>query len=315
MPGEPSGVWERVVARLAPDGRLLHSWDLAGGLSSEMTVLDVGRADESTERVVVRRARRTGAWSLPIADEYRLLVELHGAGLPVPKPRLLDDSGTILPVTYSVLGFVEGTTRFTTDDLGRTGRTYAVQLAAIHAIDPAVTTGLDLPKQSDAIDRLLAAPPPVLDHGLREGLIRDVLHAHRSRLRHGPVQLLHGDFWPGNVLWAGDDIAAVIDWQTSKLGEPLADVAVSRLDLLWAFGPVTMSAFTAEYVARSQADTTDLPVWDLLAALRPAGRLSDWATSWAAFDRPDVTVATMTAAHHWFVDQALAELGVKSKEA
>jgi hypothetical protein len=75
-----------------------------------------------------------------------------------------------------------------------------------------------------------------------------------------------------------------------------------------------MSAFTAEYGTSTHADLTDLPVWDLVAALRPAGRLSAWATSWAAFGRPDVTVSTMTAAHHWFVDRALVELGASTEE-
>jgi aminoglycoside phosphotransferase (APT) family kinase protein len=308
MSDRPNGVWEHVVAKVAPGGVLLRSGDLAGGLASDMTVLDIGHDDGSAERVIVRRARRQGDWSLSISDEYRLLVALHVSGLPVPMPRLLDDSGTILPVTYSVLGFVDGTTRFTTDDAERTGRTYATQLAAIHDIDPAVMNGLDLPKRAEGTDRLLAAPPAALDDRLREGLIREVLRAGRNRLRAAPLRLLHGDFWPGNVLWEGDEIVAVIDWQSASLGDPLADVAVSRLDLLWAFGPEAMSAFTAEYLARSHTDPTNLPIWDLVAALRPAGLLSSWASAWADFGRSDVTTSTMRAAHHWFVDRALLQL-------
>jgi aminoglycoside phosphotransferase (APT) family kinase protein len=105
-----------------------------------------------------------------------------------------------------------------------------------------------------------------------------------------------------------DDIVAVIDWQSAALGDPLADLAVTRLDLLWAFGPDAMAALTAGYAAHRPVDLADVAIWDLVAALRPAGSLSAWAADWAAFGRPDVTTATMRSAHHWFVDHALARL-------
>ena len=301
-------VWGRIAARLAPGASVLRSWDLAGGLSSAMTVLDVRIGDGSVQRVVVRRARRPGGSALAVPDEYRLLTRLHAAGLAVPRPRLLDDSGTILPLPYAVLDFVEGAPRFTTDAPERTGRAFAARLAAIHDVDPSVADGAGLRLRAAATDRLLAEPLAVLDDGLQEGSIREALRAHRARLHSGPVRLLHGDLWPGNVLWAGDDIVAVIDWQSATLGDPLADLAVSRLDLLWAFGPDALTAFTAGYAAHRPVDRTALPVWDLVAALRPAGSLSAWAADWADFGRPDVTSATMRAAHRWFVDRALAEL-------
>jgi hypothetical protein len=51
-----------------------------------------------------------------------------------------------------------------------------------------------------------------------------------------------------------------------------------------------------------------LPYWDLLATLRPAHYISHWATTWPGFGRPDVTAATMRAAHRAFVEQAFAAL-------
>ena len=59
--------------------------------------------------------------------------------------------------------------------------------------------------------------------------------------------LLHGDFWPGNILWRYGQLVAVIDWEDAALGDPLADVANSRLEILWAFGIDAMQSFTHYY--------------------------------------------------------------------
>ena len=120
---------------------------------------------------------------------------------------------------------------------------------------------------------------------------------------------MHGDFWPGNVLWNGTEIAAAIDWENAAVGDPLADVATTRLDLLWAFGPRAMTTFTTHYAALSAVDLSNLPQWDLAATLRPAGAISIWAADWHAYGRPDLTATRMRAIHQQFLDDALARLG------
>ena len=49
--------------------------------------------------------------------------------------------------------------------------------------------------------------------------------------------LLHGDYWPGNVLWEDGRLAAIIDWEDASVGDPLVDVSNARLEILWVFGP------------------------------------------------------------------------------
>jgi Ser/Thr protein kinase RdoA (MazF antagonist) len=116
--------------------------------------------------------------------------------------------------------------------------------------------------------------------------------------------LLHGDIWPLNVLWRDGAIAAVVDWEDACVGDPLYDVAVARLDLLWAYGDGAMRAFTTAYARAANADMSDLGAWDLVAALRPAGEVSAWAGPWPEAGRPDITPATMRAAHGRFVASA-----------
>jgi aminoglycoside phosphotransferase (APT) family kinase protein len=84
--------------------------------------------------------------------------------------------------------------------------------------------------------------------------------------------LLHGDFWPGNVLWEDGRLVAVLDWEDAAIGDPLADVANARLELLWAGGAEAKEEFTRRYRSLVPGvDLTDLPHWDRWAGLRLAG--------------------------------------------
>ena len=119
--------------------------------------------------------------------------------------------------------------------------------------------------------------------------------------QHNPDVLLHGDYWPGNTLWRDNQLVAVIDWEDARRGDPLADLASSRLEILWAFGIDAMQDFTRHYQALTTLDTTNLPYWELFAALRPAFKLSDWADDSVAEQR-------MRDRHSIFVAQAIEHI-------
>ncbi|MDQ2997029.1 MAG: phosphotransferase, partial [Chloroflexota bacterium] len=107
-----------------------------------------------------------------------------------------------------------------------------------------------------------------------------------------------------NILWKDGRIVAVIDWEDAALGDPLADVANTRLEILWAFGIDAMQRFTQHYQSITTIDFTSLPVWDLFAALRPASKLSEWAADEIAEQR-------MRAGHTLFVTHAFEKLAVQ----
>jgi aminoglycoside phosphotransferase (APT) family kinase protein len=246
----PGGKFATILARVEPGGRLHRVWTLGGGLSAQMVALEAECADGALRRLIVRRAigaaeQRT---SLSIEDEYRLLAELQEVGLPAPNPRLFDGSRSILDQPYSVLDFIDGSRRFSTGDPVSTGRAFASQLAAIHAVDRSRRIFAHLSRRSAEIERRLATRPDVVDEALCEGLIREVLRANWPPAEPDQVCLLHGDFWPGNVLWQDGEIVGVIDWEDASLGDPLADVGITRLELLWAFGRQAMTSFTEHHL-------------------------------------------------------------------
>lgn len=307
-----------IVATVEPASTVVATSALAGGLSSWMTEIEIERPDASRHRLVVRRGRRPDAQrhTLPFSAEFELLGYLGACGLPVARPRAFDDSAHILPQAYMVLDFVEGSTRFTTDDPAGMAIRLADVLAAIHGVD---TTSAALPALPLQVDRMqdwvitdLDRRPP--DHSLREAMVRRNLDAHWPPSATEPC-LLHGDYFPGNIVWDGDAVAAVIDWEAAAIGDPMADIATTRLDLRWAFGTAMAEAFTDRYLAITGRSTATLPIWELVVSLRPAGALSLWAGDMVEHGRPDITADVMRREQHAYVDSALERLSAASASA
>ncbi len=296
--------FEQVVRRMAPGSRLLRAWRIEGGFSAEVIGLEIERLDSSIEKALLRRHGPIDLAANPdiAADEYRLLEIARAAGLRVPAPLFLDRSTELFPTPYVVVEFIDGETRMEADDPVAFARQLARILAGIHSVDLSDVDLTFLPDQSAAVARRLTDRPAQLDDTLSEGEIRDALERVWPPEEGNEPRLLHGDFWPGNLLWRDGELAAIIDWEDAVYGDPLSDLAVSRLDALWFFGPGAMDAFTAEYQAlMPDLDYSDLPRWDLCAALRHTGKLSGWGLEPEEERR-------MQALHRGFVEQALERL-------
>jgi aminoglycoside phosphotransferase (APT) family kinase protein len=188
----------------------------------------------------------------------------------------------------------------------------AGQLVRIHALDGSGADLSFLPRLGEE-GSAMHQPPTQLDASLQEGRIRDRLQAAWPFSRHNAPALLHGDYWPGNILWQAGRLSAVIDWEDAKVGDPLADLAISRLDLLWIYGREMMDAFTGHYLAGTAIDTRSLPYWDLYAALRlvrlAGADLRGWAAFFHPYGRQDITEQSIRAYYQFFVAQALQKLG------
>jgi aminoglycoside phosphotransferase (APT) family kinase protein len=236
-----------LAQRVEPGSKLRRMWELKGGVSAQVTAFELERADGRVEQLVVRRhgARDLARNPRIAADEFRLLELLRAAGGPAPAPRYLDADGDVFGTPCLVVDYIEGEPA--------TGREpdLVPQLATVLARIHGVGTTADV-----SFLRELALP------GLSE--------------RNAPA-LLHGDFWPGNTLWKHGRLVAVVDWEGAAVGDPLADLANTRLELLWALGTEAMEEFTHEYGSVVPAvDFADLPDWDRWAGLRVEPRIAEW---------------------------------------
>lgn len=288
---------ERAIRAFRPDAGLGRVWPLRGGISATMTAFEsVG--PEGTQTHI---ARYPGSYALQMVPttaerEFEMLRRLRTTPVPVPNPRFLCPKR---PNPFYVVDYIEGAPDLNPPDVDAFLTRFAEGLAAIHRVDhEAIGIGASLPMPSGPRPR-----PAVGNRELREDDVWDALEG-AVPIPNAPV-LRHGDYWPGNVIWREGEIVGVVDWESAAVGEPLRDLAVSRLDVLWILGPDAMAAFTRHYFSLFPLDATSLPFWDLRAALRPMENLPEWAATYPAFGRPDVTTETMRGHLLWFVEEAL----------
>ena len=291
----PDARLERLIRRVAPGSRLRRAWPLQGGVSAQTTALEIERPDGGIETLVVRRHGKGDLARNPnvAADELALLQVLHAAGFAVPRPRHVAPAGEIFSTPCVVLDHVEGRTELAPRDLDAYLARVATWLAELHAF---ATDRVPFLRRTEASAIAREVDPSALPGAAAATLRRMPPPVQVNR----PV-LLHGDFWPGNILWRDGRLVAVIDWEDASIGDPLLDLAVSRLELLWAFGADAMRRFTDLYGGLAAVDLGNLAQWDLYVAAGAAGDLANWGLD-AAVEQ------AMREQLAWFADRACARL-------
>ena len=306
---------ERLAQQIVPDSRLLRVWPLLGGISAQMTAFEIELPGGQARKMVLRRPGGIACQQNPaqvVEQEYRTLEAVQRLGLAAPAPLFFDPGGERSPWPCFVMEWMDGAPQYAPPDRIDFARQAAEHLARIHSADLARLELSFLPQSQPACAEFLGKPPGMLNESLHEGQIREALQAALPLTRCNTSVLLHGDFWPGNLLWQGNRLTAVVDWEDASLGDPLIDLAISRLDMLWIMGDEAMRAFTTHYRFLREVDDTCLPYWDLCAALRlirlAGANLAEWAAFFHPSGRVDITEQTMRAQINWFVRQAFDQL-------
>jgi aminoglycoside phosphotransferase (APT) family kinase protein len=288
-----------VVTRFEPGCRLVRAWRLVGGASAESTALEIEGPDGGRFRRVVRRhGEGDRAVNPDVAqDEFALLQILAAERFPVPAPRGHDASGAILPTPYILTDFVDGTSEVPADGRVAAIDRMAEELTRLHRFGPADPRLAFLLRRDALSRREIAQERAAATDRDWETRVRTALAPHWP-LPQGESVLLHGDFWPGNLLWQGDRLAAVIDWEDACFGDPLVDLGPARLELLWAWGGTAKERFTDRYAALTGRPLDRLPLYDLWTALRALLRLPGW-------DLPAAEAAEKRGLLRGFVGEAL----------
>ncbi len=265
------------VAALEPGGRLVGLRALTGGVSADVFGLEIATAAGDHRRAVFRQHRDVGFKGHGrevMAKEHRVLTVLHAAGLAVPEPYLLTD-GVVAPAL--LMAWIDGSTEVTVDELPAALDQMARFLAALHGVDGAALRSVALETIEDP--RVAAArslPATELGHRVQALLAARVGEPERNRR-----VLLHGDYWPGNVLWHDRRLAAVLDWEDACIGDPLADLATARVELLCQYGEEAMNHFTDAYVGAyheivGPLSLDALPVWEVYVSAAALTSMGEW---------------------------------------
>jgi len=225
------------TAGARPAGRLSASL-LSGGRSNLTYVITDGRS-----RWVLRTPPRAGRTpsAHDVAREHRVTAALGGTPVPVAEAVLLHDDG-LLGVPFTVSAFVSGEAYRTQadlaglDDLGLAAVVDGMiaALAALHAVDH-VAVGLERFGRPDAYAarqlRRWAGQWEIVGIPGLETLAAEVVgRLERDLPEQCRTSIVHGDFRIDNTLVAGAGpdarVAAVVDWELSTIGDPVADVAM-----------------------------------------------------------------------------------------
>lgn len=195
------------------------------------------RIDSAGGRFVLRR--KPFGPILPSAHaverEHRLIAALHPSGFPVARPHGLCEDPGVIGAPFYVMELVEGRTLWDGTLPGmtppeRTAHYEAIvdTLAALHAIDYAGVGLGDYGKPGNYFERQVARwskqyrASQTDDLPEVERLIEWLPRTVPAQTR---TSIVHGDFRIDNLIFAGDGphIRAVLDWELSTLGDPLAD--------------------------------------------------------------------------------------------
>jgi aminoglycoside phosphotransferase (APT) family kinase protein len=215
-------------------GRLVLADRMPGGARKEAWFIDLEDQDGTVSSCFLRYdrsdpARTKDPWTLH--REATVYLALRDG--PVPVPRVLG----VHPVHQAMLSErVEGGNWFSRiadpAEQEATAQDFMTKLAALHSLD---ALAMDLPAfprvstvaeavvaELDEWDRVLAArggaPDPALAFSLRW------LRQHIPDYD-GPPVLVQGDTGPGNFMYLGGRVTAVVDWELAHLGDPMDDIA------------------------------------------------------------------------------------------
>lgn len=197
------------------------------------------RVDTARSAYVLRRKPpgRLLAGAHAVEREYRVMAALGRAGFPVPRVHGLCEDEGVIGTPFFVMDLVEGRIVWEAHfpGMGRKDRAahfdaMNAAIARLHCFDP-VAIGLgDYGRAGGFVERQVArwskqyegdvdaGRVPAMDRlvaWLREHLPADS----------GETRVVHGDFRCDNMIFAPDraEVAAVLDWELSTLGDPAAD--------------------------------------------------------------------------------------------
>ncbi len=257
-----------IAARVAPGAELLATVPLTGGVSADVSMLEIARPDGQRQKLVVR-SFGAADWRTThgprVEREAAALRELGARGLPVPALVHFDDRCALLPAPYLVMEFVDGRKEFT--DAAR----LPVLGRALREIHATSLVALEhLPSRLDPMDDLLDFVPSDSTE-LRTALLGLSDTAYR-----GPHALLHGDFWLGNILWRGANLVAILDWEDCAVGDPLSDVAAAALELRYRFDAAEVQRFLDAYFGNDDVDVPRLALWSVYVTCAASRYMDDW---------------------------------------
>ncbi len=228
-----------------------------------------------------------------VLREAFLLRALERTDVRVPRVLATCDDDTVIGAPFYVMSRVEGTVVSTELPGGlepaRVGDELIDALVEVHAADWQACGLEGFGKPTGYLERQVRRFTGLWEHNAtREIPALDEVTAWlgAQRPESGPATIVHGDYRLGNVMFTGDRLSAIFDWELATIGDPLADVGY--LVATWAQagdpdttvaslttvtrtpGFPTRAELVARYEERSGRSMSDLRWYTTLALWKSA---------------------------------------------
>ena len=173
-----------------------------------------------------------------MAREFKVMTALWPTPVPVPEPLAMCDDKSVTGAVFYAMRSIVGRSLYNADEVEELvpedrrrehGFHFIDVLADLHAVEPEAVGLGDLGRPDAYVGRQLKRWKASWDASKtceRPDIER--LHAYLSERtpEQGPARVVHGDYGLHNcVSNAQGQIAAVVDWEISTLGDALADLA------------------------------------------------------------------------------------------
>jgi hypothetical protein len=232
-----------------------------------------------------------------VRTEVAGLVHAHLHGIPAPEVYATDlDLDPPLMLLEALAGSSAIPIQRPTARLRELGRTAARISAVVAPDDPT------LPLRTRSI--------PGIDFGqLREKQSTPLLARAEAVAANPPetstIGFVHGDLWQGNVLWEGDQLVAVVDWDCAGFGPTGIDLGSLRCDAAMCFGVDAAEDVLDGWQEQAGRDADDVAFWDVVASLCTPPDISWFTNTIADQGRADLTQEVLLQRRDAFLDRAL----------
>lgn len=216
------------------------TWTRLEGGHSNLTCLI---EDAQGRKAVIRRPPQGEL--LPKAHdmgrEWAIISALGPTPVPVPAALGFCEDRSVTGAHFYVMGFIDGHPLYTADDTRRWlpeanrerfAHSFIDVLADLHSVDPDAVGLGGLGKKEGYVARQLSTWYKSWNASIDDARYDDPrAHSVQKYLlencpEQGPARVVHGDYGTHNCLVGADGaVAAVVDWEISTLGDPLADLA------------------------------------------------------------------------------------------
>ncbi|SHN31866.1 phosphotransferase family protein [Rhizobacter sp. OV335] len=174
-----------------------------------------------------------------IEREFRVMRALHGSAVPVPEMLLLCEDESVIGRAFYLMEFVQGRVLweqslpgFETAERGRIYDEMNRVMAALHQVDVTAAGLADYGKPGNYFERQIARWSKQYQASITQPIdameqLAQWLPAHMpaSARDESQVSVVHGDYRLDNLVFHPSEprVLAVLDWELSTLGHPLAD--------------------------------------------------------------------------------------------